>query len=229
MHRGWMDNPVLGREKYTRAMAWCYLIEHAAFADTTQTVGENLVRVTRGQYATAVRFLADAWGWSKTAVERFLNRLKTGTMIGTQTGTRYTVITICNYDKYQSSEDQTGTQTGHKPGQDRDTPGTKNKKVEEGKERKKDISIENGFDEWWEIVPRKVGKGHAETAFRAALKIATLETLITGMTAYATSCRGKDRQYILHPATWLNGKRWLDDDAPQSRDKTRKTIPGEFW
>lgn len=67
------------------------------------------------------------------------------------------------------------------------------------------------FGEWWVHVPRKVSKGQAEKAYRAALKHATPEELLTGIQRYAAQAAEADPRFIAHPTTWLNGKRWLDE------------------
>lgn len=72
------------------------------------------------------------------------------------------------------------------------------------------------FDEWWRHAPRKVGRGNAERAYRAALKHATPADLLAGIQRFAGQVRGTDPQYIAHPATWLNGKRWLDEPETQN-------------
>lgn len=78
-----------------------------------------------------------------------------------------------------------------------------------------------GFDDFWEVVPRKVAKGKAEQAWRKAIKIATPEVLISAMRVYANQRVGEDETFTAHPATWLNGKRWLDappNSAPAKVD-----------
>lgn len=77
---------------------------------------------------------------------------------------------------------------------------------------------DDGFDEFWSIVPRKIGKGQARKAWRAALKKSNAATIIAGMRGYAQQREGQDQQYTAHPATWLNGERWLDETAPSQQD-----------
>jgi len=85
-------------------------------------------------------------------------------------------------------------------------------KVSEVKVRKeKKVSALARFDDFWVVVPKKVSKGAAEKAWPGACALTTPDILIAAMTAYATKCAGKEKQYILHPATWLNGKSWLDE------------------
>lgn len=70
------------------------------------------------------------------------------------------------------------------------------------------------FAIWWNEVPRKVSKGAAERAFKTAMKRTSFETLLNGMRSFTARCRAEntDPQFICHPSTWLNGKRWLDED-----------------
>lgn len=87
------------------------------------------------------------------------------------------------------------------------------------------------FDAFWAEVPKKVGKGDAKKAYRAARKKADAETLLSGMRRYAQERAGKDPQYTKHPGPWLRDERWLD--APVSRpadfhDKLEKALNDGF-
>jgi uncharacterized protein YdaU (DUF1376 family) len=65
------------------------------------------------------------------------------------------------------------------------------------------------FADFWEAYPRKVGKGAAEKAFAAAVaKGASVADIAAGLNRQRWPA---DVQYIPHPATWLNGRRWEDD------------------
>lgn len=70
------------------------------------------------------------------------------------------------------------------------------------------------FAEFWEAYPRKVGKVVAEKAWRKLAPTAELRQIIHD--ALETHKRGpqwtKDQgQFIPHPATWLNQRRWEDE------------------
>ncbi len=72
-------------------------------------------------------------------------------------------------------------------------------------------SVESQFEVWWAIVPKKVGKPAALKAFKAARKSTAFEVLLAGIQRFRNSAAGKDPQYIAHPTTWLNQRRWEDD------------------
>ena len=83
--------------------------------------------------------------------------------------------------------------------------------------KKKDISrtkqVRSGhkesFEKFWSNYPRKVGKGAAEKAWNKSLQSTEEDAIIASLVAYKFS---EDVNFIPHPATWLNQRRW--EDAP---------------
>ncbi len=69
------------------------------------------------------------------------------------------------------------------------------------------------FDEFWLAYPRKVGKGHARTAWQVAIRKEAPDLII----AAVRRCAWQFNQYDPHPTTWLNGERWTDE-PPASLD-----------
>lgn len=73
------------------------------------------------------------------------------------------------------------------------------------------------FAQFWAVYPKKAGKGDAEKAWKKIKPDADLQAKI--LKAVAAATRSPDwtkdgGQFIPHPATWLNGKRW-EDALPQ--------------
>ena len=134
LYRGWQDNPALTTAE--RKVAWIWLIENAAWKDTVHNVMGRTAPILRGQICVSRAQLASAWNWSGSAVERFLTRLETEQMIGRETGQGKSIITICNYGKYQDKDDKTGQATGQEAGQEADKDRTTKERREEGKKEK---------------------------------------------------------------------------------------------
>lgn len=68
------------------------------------------------------------------------------------------------------------------------------------------------FDIFWSRYPRKVAKASARKAWDQAIKRGLEPDIITGAEAYARECStAESARFIAHPATWLNGDRWLDE------------------
>lgn len=124
LERGWSDNIVFDNEPLTQREAWVWLIEHAAWREAVMSVGKDRYKVQRGQLAASVRYLALRWQWSKDRVWRFLGKLETETMIATAPRQHASIITICNYAKYQDQRDgdetATATDSATAPRQQRD-------------------------------------------------------------------------------------------------------------
>ncbi len=76
-----------------------------------------------------------------------------------------------------------------------------------------DGESEDTFAAWWSLYPRKVGKGQAVKAYRSALKKATADALAAAVVAQASMLMAKGVDFCPHPATWLNGERWLDETS----------------
>jgi len=67
------------------------------------------------------------------------------------------------------------------------------------------------FEEFWSAYPRKVGKGKARSSWVKAVRSASPEVIIEAVRQTHWS---SDPEYVPHPATWLNGERWLDEKPP---------------
>lgn len=98
-------------------------------------------------------------------------------------------------------------------------------------------TVQADFETWWQTWPHKVGKGQAERAYAIARKLASVAELLDGIQPYIAA-KPHDRPWC-NPATWLNGKRWLDQPAPNGADinppvySSRPTgpppTPEELW
>jgi hypothetical protein len=104
-----------------RFRAWCWLIAAACWKPTRFDVRGKTITLERGQLCASRHQLAEAWSWSASAVERFLARLETEQMIARETGQGRTVITICNYAKYQNLASPTGQASEPPTGQQSDS------------------------------------------------------------------------------------------------------------
>lgn len=83
-----------------------------------------------------------------------------------------------------------------------------------------DVTIKPDFEsefeqQFWPAYPRRVGKGQALKAFRAARKQNDLEPIMAGVRRYASSRQGENPEFTKHASTWLNGQCWLDEADPK--------------
>lgn len=83
-----------------------------------------------------------------------------------------------------------------------------------------------GFAVFWKLYPRKVQKAKAEAAWKKLNVTPDLLTVITAALArQATSIDWlkSNGQFIPHPTTWLNGRRWEDEVKANNSAPSRHT------
>jgi Helix-turn-helix domain len=79
-----------------------------------------------------------------------------------------------------------------------------------------DASIEDGFERFWAIYPRKENKDDARAAFvRAVAAGVAIDAMISGVAIYAAvraaQISGGDApKWTLYPATWIKKRKWTD-------------------
>jgi len=99
-----------------------------------------------------------------------------------------------------------------------------NKKKEITINKPVDPFLEEQFIEFWSNYPRKVGKPKAMVKFNK-LSLTERETAIKGALLEKTLFDNNpqaEMQYIAHPTTWLNEKRFNDADHFQSKMDTKQ-------
>lgn len=88
---------------------WIDLLIMASHEDYKTLSNGSLVSLKRGQLSVSLSFLSSRWGRSKEKVLNFLRLLESDGMIQRISDRKSTTITICNYDSYQDSLEQTPT------------------------------------------------------------------------------------------------------------------------
>lgn len=84
--------------------------------------------------------------------------------------------------------------------------------------------LPDGFEQFWERYPNKVGEKAARGAFEKILsaRLATLGEIISGLETYKRSKPG-DRRW-LNPVNFLNEERWKDRPAPLSKPQPVRSV-----
>jgi len=186
--------------------------------------------IERGQKLTSRAKLSAETKLSEQQIRTCLERLKSTNEITIQATKRQTVITLCNYDTYQSTADDVNQpinqqnvtiSTNNQPTINQAT--NKNDK----NVRKKDIT--STAESIYQFFPRKVGKGAAVKAIEKALKIVDAETLKSAVKEYSIAAAQwpeSEKHFIKHPATWFNQQCWEDDRETWKRQNTQTNGTG---
>jgi hypothetical protein len=113
MHRGWMTSPDFQREPFSEREGFLWSIEQAAFEPHLQWFNGVQYAVDRGEFITSVRTMAAAFQWGPKRVRGFtarMERVGKWTQREAQQGAHGpTVLTICNYERFQTPAKAKGT------------------------------------------------------------------------------------------------------------------------
>ena len=88
------SNPVLFQR-------WVWMILTANYDNREVAFCGHRVSLQRGQLAVNLSYLSKLWHISSQAVSKFLVKLEVDGMVNRSVDEKVTVITICNYDRYQ--------------------------------------------------------------------------------------------------------------------------------
>lgn len=97
------------------------------------------------------------------------------------------------------------------------------------KRAREDTETDERFERFWTAYPRHTAKQTAQTAFK---KIAPteelLQTMLTAIEKQKGSHQWSDPQFIPHPATWLNQRRW-EDETPKATSNSGRVMPAQQY
>lgn len=112
-NKGWVK---LWRDQFTHEIsekkpwcdgyAWSYIYSRANFKPKIVNFRNQYITVERGQFITSKRKLQELFGWSQRRTNSFLTSLEVRGMCTNRVTNRFIVITVCNYEKYQSMTDE---------------------------------------------------------------------------------------------------------------------------
>lgn len=101
-------------------------------------------------------------------------------------------------------------------------------------------AIDDRFDEFWAVYPKRQGKKPAQLAWAKALKTTDADAIIAGAKTYAAQVAGKDPKFTKYAQGWLTAERWTDEPDTQiaevitpglaawSNDITEQRMRGEI-
>jgi len=233
IHRALADHELWLAEPFTYGQAWVDLVLCTNHAPGSFTVRRQRVALERGQIGWSEVTMTKRWKWSRGKVRRFLKRLESDSMIEQQAGHLTSVITICNYDDYQSKQKEgdtsndtaSSTSGGTLDGQQavhkqecKEELECKNDKNDKKTIDQTDVDRMFGF--FYLAYPKKVDKKKASDKFgmifrgkQPAQADELLDTIIINI-EQRIAAGGWDlsnKHFIPGPAKYLLNKSWEDE------------------
>lgn len=202
---------------------WSLCLMKANFKDTKVLFNGKEISVSRGQFITGRDALASEFNDGVPRVHqvvgrtlwRWLHKFEAEQMLSITSNPKYSVITITNWDEYQTNDQQLSSSrpsTVHQLSTDNNINNTNNKTTSSGNDGAS--KVEQNFELLWKLYPRKEGKDVARKAYKRAIKNGAKNKAIQdGIVAYRklVASEGRDKQYIRQGGTWFNQKGWEDE------------------
>ena len=212
--RSILDHPALqirGRS-FCEVGAFIWLLLEASFLPRKYRIGSTEIPLKRGQLCCSVSYMAKAFNWDKSKVQRWLNKLMIYDTIISEplndtSADIPNIITICHYDKYQ------------------DIPNDTSNNNKQNKLQRNDKIYNDEFNYIWSNLKAKKG-----SKLKAAKKWSYIRHKVDAdqvIKKYNELVKSvSDKQFIPYFVTWLNGERWLDENTVE---ETKILTPDQYF
>lgn len=192
--------------------------------------GGQKFKIQPGQFITSLDSIQQRCGKgiSIKNVRTALNRFEKFGFLANQSAKTGRLITIANWAKYQSSDDEVAKQ----PADNRQRAGKELATIKNDKNVKKDThassTLEDDFEKLWNLYPKKVGKKPAFAAYKRAVtrkkNPATNKQIQNGIVAYRRikAAEGTAKEYIKNGDTFFKQEAWGDFTEVAKEEQAEK-------
>lgn len=191
------------------------------------------IELERGQVITTYPEISEKCGVTIRQARTILDRLKTTGKATVKTTSKFSIITMLEYDcngKSDSLNDNQMTDKRQTARQSNDSPtlfNTNNQTIKQPNNAppREGGGLNSSFEKFWAAYPKKTAK---QNALKCWIKLNPDEELTAEILASLERQKKsvqwtKDNgQFIPYPATWLNGKRWEDELQEENNNGQRK-------
>ena len=109
-HRKVLENPIVKMAKVKSPYeAWDILLFKVNHKERKVVIGNEIIKVNRGETITSLQKLQKEFGWGSTRTRSFLKLLQADGMVTYESNTKYTKILVNNYEKYQNIQHDNNT------------------------------------------------------------------------------------------------------------------------
>ena len=175
------------------------------------------ITIERGELFTSIKNLSIETGLSEKQVRGAIKKLITTKEIECKGASNGTMITVCNYGDYQRNENTEGEQKVKQRASEGQAKGRQlNKDNNDNNDNK--VKEDFDFEKFWNLYSKKIGSRDKILRKWVNLKQSERDLIFKTLPAYLISVT--DKKYQLNPETYLNGKRWNDEQTAISTNQT---------
>ena len=195
------------------------------FANYTERPFEGMI-IKKGQFVTSYDRLASELGFSVQQIRTAIKKLKSTGEITTKSTSKFTVITVVNWEDYQNTEEFPTSKTTYTLTNEQQSS---NKQITNNQQQRKNIkNIKNKknniyaqkdcacefFEILWQRYPRKKGKSSVSKKAMQEINNVGFERMSKAIDNYRADIEHNNtqEQYIMYGSTFFNGgyKDWLE-------------------
>lgn len=132
LHRQLLNSNTFGNEKLLKVWIWCLL--KATHTEYVQQVGRQAILLKPGEFIFGRKVAASELGMKESTVRDYVNLLKQFGNICIKSTNRYSIVTITQWEFYQSSDDKSVSKSDNKSTTDQQQINT-NKNVKKDKNK----------------------------------------------------------------------------------------------
>ena len=212
---------------------WLDLLLEVNHTGRKVNLGCAIIECERGQSIRSLSNWAKRWKCSKSSARRFLELLEKDQMIVSESVSKTTRITVCNYDYYQKTRNddepiENRSRNDDEPIADPNNKGNNsnkgNKDIVEKSHSKIDVYP---FDEFWNDYDKK--RGNKEKLTKKWDKISDSEKLKIKEHIPIYKKAQPDKAFRKDPETFLNNKSWNDEIIKSSKNGNEQITPTKTY
>ena len=106
IHRQVTDNWIWKDKPFAKGQAWIDILLRVNHKQSEISIGNQVIKLEKGETVWSILDMSERWGWSRKKVDNFLNVLEKEQMLHNKRTTKYTILTVANWESYQHQEQQ---------------------------------------------------------------------------------------------------------------------------
>lgn len=119
-YRSAWSNPIF--RDLLEAGVWNWIYQSCAWKETTVRVNGCMFELKRGELVTTISFISQGFRISPQSTRTLIKNLEKSGMINIRTNKQATIISVCNYDKFQDLNYTGNKRTNKRVTNDQQTP-----------------------------------------------------------------------------------------------------------
>ncbi len=229
-----LSSQVWNNPDLLKVWLWCLLrANHAAtWVKFSTGKGESEVFIEKGQFIFGRHSAAKELKMNSNTIYKRMMKLKSIGNITMQSNTHYSLVTICNWEHYQSDKskkEQADYQQGNTQVTAKYQPSNTDKNVKNEKnvnnDKKEDLKENTlcDFETFWKAYPNRKGRKACENKWKIIkpdneLLKKILSAIIEQKEWRDNAKPGEFRPEWKNPLTWLNQECWEDEIVKPMQD-----------